>query len=391
MARIDVMMIGPFPSDPERIEGGVQASLLGLARELIQRPEVASLGVMATPMRPTHGITRDRVAGIDVTFLDTPWRFLASAVIRVPVVLESLAGAEAPLVHLHGTGIVQSMVLVAALLHRVPVVWTIHGITEKELWAELKRKGGFKAWARFLLYAACERLQLRLTRHLVVDTPYVGREVAGRARAKPVAIPQGIFPDSATDTRGSERRDPVVISLGVVHPRKGHALTLRAFAEVARIMPDARLLIVGAPADPAHLAELETIARDLGLADRVEFHIGVTRAAVVAALHRARVFALHSQEESQGIALCEAMAAGLPIVASRVGGIPDVIGASGAGYLVEYGDVAAMAGHLVRLLGDDDLHRTMSTAAFVRAGDFTWATVTDRILEVYRAARSDAA
>jgi glycosyltransferase involved in cell wall biosynthesis len=389
MTPIDVVMIGPFPSDAERIEGGVQASLFGLASELAKRAEIADLRIMATPVRSTSGIRRDRVAGIDVTFLDTPARLLVSAVLRVPVILEALATPKAPLLHLHGTGIVQSVVLIAARLHRIPVVWTMHGITEKEMWAALKRERSLKSFARFLLYAGCERLQLRLARHLIVDTPYVGREISRRAKAKPSAIPQGIFPEELAAARVADRPDPVVISLGVVHPRKGHHLAIRAFAEVARAVPEARLLIVGSLADPAYRDELVRTAAGLGLSDRVEFHIGVSRDEVLAALRRARVFALHSQEESQGIALCEAMAVGLPIVATRVGGIPDVIGASGAGLLVEYGDVAAMAGHLIRLLGDDDLHRTMATAALERAGDFAWGPVTDRILEVYRDARAD--
>lgn len=389
MTPIDVVMIGPFPSDAARIEGGVQASLFGLASELAKHAGIASLRIMATPVRPTSGIRRDRVTGIDVTFLDTPARLLVSSVLRVPVILEALSGPKAPLLHLHGTGIVQSVVLIAARLHRIPTVWTMHGITEKEMWAALKREPGLKSFTRFLLYAGCERLQLRLTRHLVVDTPYVGREIRRRSRAKPLAIPQGIFPEELTAARVDDRPDPVVISLGVVHPRKGHHLALRAFAEVVRTVPEARLLVVGSLADPAYHDELVRTVADLGLVDRVEFHIGVSRDEVLAALRRARVFALHSQEESQGIALCEAMAVGLPIVATRVGGIPDVIGASGAGYLVEYGDVAAMAGHLTRLLTDDDLHHTMATAALGRAGDFAWGPVTDRILEVYRDARGD--
>ncbi|MDK9694877.1 MAG: glycosyltransferase family 4 protein [Siculibacillus sp.] len=387
MTPIDVMMIGPFPSDADRIEGGVQASLFGLASELSTRAEISSLTVMATPVRPTTGIRHDRIAGIDVTFLDTPFRFLVSSILRIPAILATLGRMPAPLVHLHGTGVVQSAVLLVARLRRIPLVWTMHGITEKELWEALRREGGFKAWARFLLYAACERFQLRLSRHLVVDTPYVGRAVAHRAAVRPRAIPQGILPEEPNAARIGERHEPVVISLGVIHPRKGHALTLRAFAEVVRAVPDARLMIVGSLADPAHLEELERSTRDLGLDGRVEFHVGVSRGEVLAALHRARVFALHSQEESQGIALCEAMAGGLPVVATRVGGIPDVFGASGAGYLVEYGDVDAMAGHLIRLLTDDVLAAGLAAAARRRAADFAWDAITDRILEVYRAAR----
>ena len=387
-APYDVVMVGPFPSDPTRIEGGVQASLFGLALSLRDRAAIRSVSVVATPMRPAKGITRATVAGIPVTFVDAPWGFLASAVSRVPEIVEIIGVGADTLVHLHGTGIVQAAVLLACLARRIPVVWTMHGITEKEMAEARRRTGGFKAWARWALYAACERLQLRLAPEIVVDTPYVAREVGHRAKADLRPIPQGIFPAEMTAAVNPDRRAPVVVSLGVIHPRKGHALTIRAFAEVVREIPEARLVVVGALAEPSHLAELQDLVAELGLTDRIEIRVDEPRERVLEALAEARVFALHSQEESQGIALCEAMAAGLPVVATRVGGIPDVIGASRAGYLVEYGDVRAMAAHLTRLLTDDALFRAAGAAATTRAGDFAWSAIATRIVDVYAAARA---
>lgn len=384
----DVVMIGPFPSDPERIEGGVQASLYGLGVSLLGDREVAGLRVVATPMRRGSGITRTRVAGIDVVVLDTPARILASAVLRLPRILAEITALAHPLVHIHGTGIVQTAVLLACRLRRIPMVWTMHGITEKEMREARRAAGGLAAWGRFALYAGCERLQLRLSPEIVVDTAYVAREVAPRAATPPRPIPQGIFPKEMAAALNPDRRAPIVVALGVIHPRKGHALTLRAFAEVARSRPDARLWIVGALAEASHLDELRALVAELGLGSSVEIRVNQPRDRVLAALREARVFALHSQEESQGIALCEAMAAGLPIVATRVGGIPDVIGASGAGLLVEYGDTAAMAGHIGRLLDDDTLHARLAEAALARAEDFSWRTIATRVLEVYRAARA---
>lgn len=382
----DVVMIGPFPSDADRIAGGVQASLYGLARELVAAPEIAGLRVVATPGRPFVGIRRATVAGIDVTFIDAPHRFLVSSLRRLPEVMAVIAEAKRPVVHLHGTGIVQAAVLLACRRRRLPVVWTMHGITEKEMREARRRHGGLKDWLRWALYTACERLQLKLSPRIVVDTGYVVREVAARAAVTPLAIPQGIFLDELAGAAATERREPLVLALGVVHPRKGHDLTIRAFAEVAKVVPEARLLIIGSLAEPWYLDRLHEVVAETGLSDRVEIRTDAARAEVLEALARARVFALHSQEESQGIALCEAMAVGLPIVVTRVGGIPDVIGASGGGFLVEYGDVDAMARHLVRLLGDDDLRRRTGEAARRRAADFAWSAVAARVMAVYRAA-----
>lgn len=386
--RFDVVMVGPFPSDPQRIEGGIHASIWGLATSLLGDERIRSLAVLGVPHRPTRGIVRTRVGGIDVTFLDTPGSLLFSTVLRVPVIARAIDRLDQPLVHIHGSGIVNALTLLLCRLKKIPVVWTLHGITEKELYEARRRDGGFKAWARWLLYTGCERLQLRFSPHVIVDTPYVAAEVTGRIHATPMTIPQGIFPEEMAGAVNPDRSEPVVVALGVIHPRKGHDLTIRAFARVVAAVPEARLIVVGALADPAELDRLRLTVAELGLGDRVDIRVGVPRDGVLSALAEARVFALHSQEESQGIALCEAMAAGLPIVATRVGGIPDVVGTGGAGFLVDYGDVDAMAGHIVRLLCDDELFRTTAEAARRRAGEFAWTAIADRVLDVYRAAHA---
>lgn len=382
----DVMMIGPFPSDATRIEGGVQASLYGLASELARSADIAELAVIATPKRRGLALHHATVAGIDVTFLDAPFVALVSMVLRLPIILRRIAAMHDPVVHLHGSGVLEAAVVVACRLKKIPLVWTLHGITEKELRDAHRRDRGLTSWARWLLYAACERLQLKLAPQILVDTPYVAREIAGRAAATPLAIPQGIFPDEMAAARNPDRRAPLVVSLGVIHPRKGHVLAITAFAEVVRAVPEARLVIVGSLAEPTHLAELQATVARLGLGDRVEIRVDQPRDRVLAVLAQARVYALHSQEESQGIALCEAMAAGLPIVATRVGGIPDVIGGSGAGLLVDYGDTAAFADALIRVLRDDDLHAAMCAAAIRRSADFDWAAIARRVVAIYRTA-----
>ncbi len=144
--RFDVVMVGPFPSDPQRIEGGIHASIWGLATSLLGDERIRSLAVLGVPHRPTRGIVRTRVGGIDVTFLDTPGSLLFSTVLRVPVIARAIDRLDQPLVHIHGSGIVNALTLLLCRLKKIPVVWTLHGITEKELYEARRRDGGFKAW-----------------------------------------------------------------------------------------------------------------------------------------------------------------------------------------------------------------------------------------------------
>lgn len=389
MTNLDILMIGPFPIDESRIEGGVQASVYGLCRSLTATHAVDTLTVVATPKHVGGSVERGRLAGIEVIRLSAPYRFLISSILHLPAILRLLKRSRRSVVHLHGSGLFELSVLAACRIRRIPVVWTLHGITEKETLEAWRREPSAASRARHWLYTACERLQLRLATNLVVDTPYVAREIAARAAAEPAALPQGIFLDELAAARNDDRRAPVVLSLGVIHPRKGHHLTIEAFARVLKRVPEARLEVVGSLTSTDYLAQLHAAVDRLGIGDRVAIRTDLPREALLSSLARARVFALHSEEESQGIALCEAMAVGLPIVSTTVGGIPDVIGDSGAGLLVDYGDVAGFADHVVSLLDDDAAHAEMSRAALARGADFDWAFIAKGIVDRYKLAIAD--
>ena len=102
-------------------------------------------------------------------------------------------------------------------------------------------------------------------------------------------------------------------------------------------------------------------------------------------LERADVFVHSSRWEGFGIVLLEAMLAGLPVVATRVSAVPEVVADGETGLLVEAGDAAAFAAALDRLLGDPELARRLGDAGLARArSEFSVARMTERTLAVYR-------
>jgi glycosyltransferase involved in cell wall biosynthesis len=121
-------------------------------------------------------------------------------------------------------------------------------------------------------------------------------------------------------------------------------------------------------------------AEALGLADRVLF-LG-KHASVDELLSCADVFLLPSASESFGLAALEAMASGAPVVATRVGGLPEVIPDGDAGYLVPVGDVDAMADAALEVLEDPVRWKTVSEAGRARAVD---AFSADRVVPLYEA------
>jgi len=145
--------------------------------------------------------------------------------------------------------------------------------------------------------------------------------------------------------------------------------------------PGAQVLLVGdGPERPA----LEREAERIGVGDRLRFEGFVAHDRLPAVLAYADLLVLPSIYEELGTVLLEAMQAALPIVASRTGGIPDVIEDGVNGLLVSPGDPEALARAIDRLLAERDLARRLSEEAQERAKDYDWEVLAERVLRVYQ-------
>jgi len=157
----------------------------------------------------------------------------------------------------------------------------------------------------------------------------------------------------------SERRFAFV---GRLTAEKGCDVLVRAVGQCRERAVDVNLEIFG---DGPERARLQRLAVDLGLADRVHFRGGVDRDRVLAELGTFRAVVVPSVwDEVVGLVALEALAAGVPVIASRVGGLAEVVG--DAGLLVPRGDAARLAATLERLAKDADLARTLGQAGRAR-------------------------
>jgi glycosyltransferase involved in cell wall biosynthesis len=188
-------------------------------------------------------------------------------------------------------------------------------------------------------------------------------------------------PSSPTPAEAGIPADaPLALAVGRLIEQKDHATLLRAFAVVREQHPQARLAILGS--GPLE-AETRALAASLGLADAVALP---GRTDIRDWLLRADVFVHTSRWEGFGIVLLEAMLAGLPVVATRVSAVPEIVADGVTGALVPPGDAEIVARELAALLADPDRRHRLGEAGRERARtEFSVARMTERTVEVYEA------
>jgi phosphatidylinositol alpha-mannosyltransferase len=232
---------------------------------------------------------------------------------------------------------------------------------------------------RWLFEPMMRRIRARLA---VSDA--ARRTVASHFPGEYEIVPNGIDVDrfqATTGQRPASMRHDVrhVLFVGRLEPRKGVDRLIRAMAAVQQHIDDPRLVIVG---DGPDRTALESVAREA----RVDvLFAGRVRDEDLPAYYRAAdlVCSPALGGESFGIVLLEAMAAGRPIVATRIDGYAQLLAGAGCACLVPVDDTAALAHEIERLLADAELRRRygIAGAAFVRAYD--WRAIARRLESIY--------
>jgi glycosyltransferase involved in cell wall biosynthesis len=172
-----------------------------------------------------------------------------------------------------------------------------------------------------------------------------------------------------------------VICIARLSWEKGLAYLLRAWPAVSQVFPEARLVLVGAGPERA---ALEQLVVELGIKSTVEFRGALPHAAALAEMARSEVFVCPSLAEGLGIVFIEAQACGVPVIGTRVGGIPEVIEHEETGLLVPPRDVEALGQALIRLLSDRDLAHRLAAEAERRVPRFDWTNIVEQFRVVYR-------
>ena len=289
--------------------------------------------------------------------------------------LREVTGAD--LVHAHVGEDLAVLPIAARAARRaqVPLVVTVHTSLKHTYTTAGPRSRVLKALGGRIEAWACDRAGA-----VIVLTPRLARHLTdGGVPAERVhVIPSGVVPADfgrpAADPFPEVGR-PRVLFLGRLARQKGCAVLVEA---VARMEEQAEVLVVG---DGPERGRLEAAAARAGVAERIHCAGFRPHHEVAAILRHADVFAAPSLYEELGTVLLEAMAAGLPIVASATGGIPDAV--DDAARLVPPGDPASLAAALDALLRDRAEAARLGALARERAGRFDWDALADQVLGVY--------
>lgn len=178
---------------------------------------------------------------------------------------------------------------------------------------------------------------------------------------------------------------PTLVQVGRFYPQKGHAVALNAFARVLKSCPDARLVLIG---DGPLRQPLEVRVRELGLVNAVMF-AGI-REDISAQLRAADIFWMPSEWEGLPMACLEAMASGLPVVATAVTGLQEAVSNGETGYLVPSGDDRELAERTTLLLRDGALSHMLGMNGRRRVEKlFSIETTASRYIESYEDIVSD--
>jgi glycosyltransferase involved in cell wall biosynthesis len=204
----------------------------------------------------------------------------------------------------------------------------------------------------------------------------------------PMGVDQQRFHKKNQISLGKSCDVPIILSVGRLVERKGLKYLIRAMEQVIKAYPDARLLIGGDGPEKEHLMNE---SRRLNLEKSVEFLGFISNEEIPKIYSSADIFVLPSivtqsgDTEGLGVVLLEAMASGVPVIGSEIGGITDIIEDGKTGLFVKAGDPDDLAKKILFILSNKDIRENLSREAMNLIDQkFSWDIVTSQFVEVFR-------
>lgn len=369
-----VALVALYPAPGAKAPGGVRTVVQSIVRGLqayddLQVHVIHCHADIPANAEVTSGHTQ-------VHYIAMPRRRLVpNTLASIPRVERLLRQLQPDVVNTHA-----AHYTIAALRAGLPTVFTIHGVMHRE--AQVYTSTLFDR-TRLLLEKWLDGYAVRHVRDIVAISPYVLDEYRERSSARFHRIDNPLAPEFFTIPNLESGNEHRLLYAGTVDERKNVLDLLRALVIVRQQIPAIQLRVAGRTTSPPYEEKVRRFVAEQGLTPNVEFLGLLDKEQMLQEYARCAVVVLASRQETMPMAVIEAMAAGKPVVTTRVGGVPELVEDGGSGYTVAPCDVESLARHVLELLNDATIRQRLGQRARQLAGRFQLETVAAQYRQLY--------
>ena len=374
-----VLMATPFPTDPNRIVGGVAGVSTYLSRQL-RDGERIDVAVVAPTLETRESSELD-FDGIPVRYLGIKggWMARKMFVRRLPRLIADMADAgRYDLVHVQG-------ITEWCRRVKIPSVFTVHGIAERDF---LYRDYPWLRRALFPLVRFRQQSLRRSIENMIAISPYVTQELGSGVARNTWQIENPVRDDFFEIEY--QPNPGQILYAGVISNRKNVQTLIKAFGLVQKQFPAATLRLAGSASCPSYLASCKKLVDTMKLTGSVEFLGSLDLARMQQELSKACGLVLCSFQETAPLVIEEAMAVGVPVVASDRCGMPYMIEDGRTGFLVQPERTRDVADGILRLLNHPAPNSLSERSREIASDRFRCSVVARKTASVYHEVLSNA-
>ncbi|MBN2013931.1 MAG: glycosyltransferase family 4 protein [Candidatus Altiarchaeota archaeon] len=369
-------LLGPYPLDAKNIQGGAHAHIYALTEHFRHYADLYVHVITISPeLEDDKTIVKDNIT-VHYIASKGPFRLLSALTTDRKRIIKKTKEINPDIVHAHCT--VSYGFPASSLSKKFPTIMTVHGISSEEI----KTFNGLSKYPKWIIETIIERHVLKKIKDIIVVSHYASGKIEPLCRKNKIyIIPVGINRDFF-EIKNNEKKGELLF-VGGIEPRKGLLYLFKSVKIMKEIIPTIRLHVVGRVRKKGYYNRLRGYVDTNDLTENIRFLGSLDKEGLKMRYSECSVFVLPSQEESLGLVLVEAMAAGKPVVASGIGGIPDVVDNNENGFLVEYGNSKQLAERITVLLNDKNLRETMGTKGREKAKEFKNEVIAKQIYDLY--------
>ena len=247
----------------------------------------------------------------------------------------------------------------SAVTSKFPSVITVHGI-----FSELLKLSPSKLLNRDHVTSYIERIVLKRAKDIISTSPYVEEVIRHMTKANLHFIENSVNP-ALFEINNSQDHSNEILYIGVIHPNKGVLDLVKSITLIMKSIPGVKLTLIGSISShaPGFFQKLKLYIKEQGIEENIEFLVFVDEDIKLKYLSKSSILVLPSKQETFSVVVAEAMAAGLPVVASRVGGVPYTAIEDKSALFFESGNIEELAEKSIALLKDKETRLEMGRFA----------------------------